>query len=118
MKRVLAVLVSMLLLVMMIPMGAVSVSAATRTRDEAVAWAYSKIGIGIDFDGQYGTQCVDLIFSYYTYLGVGSYGGNACDYAWNSLPSGWQRIAVTPGVTQLQSGDNLYGSKPSLGRRD
>ena len=105
MKRVLAVLVSMLLLVMMIPMGAVSVSAASRTREEAVQWALSKVGASLDYDGQYSAQCVDLIYYYYSYLGVTVMGGNASAYVSNALPSGWQRITVVPGVTQMLPGD-------------
>lgn len=70
----------------------------------AVAWAKSQIGVGLDYDGYEGNQCVDLIFYYYTFLGVGSYGGNASAYIWNSLPSGWQRITYTSGFVP-QPGD-------------
>ena len=105
MKKALAILATVFLLVTMIPIGAVSVSAAMRTREEAVQWALSKVGHSLDYDGQYEAQCVDLIYHYYAYLGVQVMGGNASNYEWNALPSGWQRITVVPGVTQLQSGD-------------
>ncbi len=59
---------------------------------DAVAWVRSCEGQGIDFDGSYGNQCVDLIKAYYNYLGETAPSGNAYDYAYNQLPSGWQRI--------------------------
>ena len=62
------------------------------SRDSAINWVNSLNGQGIDFDGVYGNQCVDLIKAYYNYLGVSPVYGNACDYAYNELPLGWQRI--------------------------
>lgn len=86
-------------------------AATTKTVDQAVAWMESKVGSALDYDGAYGAQCVDLIYYYYQYLGASPVGGNAADYAWNTLPSGWTRIAdATP-----QAGDimvwtgNTYG---------
>lgn len=68
----------------------------TRTQAEAIAWVKSKVGQHIDTDGYPAGQpyqCVDLIKAYYTYLGVSPVSGNGADYTWNSLPSGWSRIA-------------------------
>ncbi len=86
-------------------------AATTKTVDQAVAWLESKVGQALDFDGAYGAQCVDLIYYYYQYLGASPVGGDAANYAWNTLPSGWTRIAgATP-----QAGDimvwtgNTYG---------
>lgn len=60
---------------------------------DAVAWANSQINKGLDYDGVYGCQCVDLIYYYCSYLGATSLiGGNACDYANKSLPSGWKYV--------------------------
>ncbi len=62
------------------------VYATSKTRDDAINWVRSKenqkIGSG---------QCVALISAYYSYLGVSPVSGNGCDYATNSLPSGWTR---------------------------
>ncbi len=75
----------------------------TTAQDKAIAWAKSQVGKAIDYDGAYGAQCVDLIKAYYKYLGVSPVTGNGCDYATNSLPSGWTR---TKGATP-QKGDVL-----------
>lgn len=67
--------------------------AVSQSQSEAVSWAESQIGKGLDYDGQYGNQCVDLIKYYYAYLGCADYArGNANEYAVNSLPAGWQRV--------------------------
>lgn len=68
------------------------VYATGKTADDAISWVKSKVGKGIDFDGQYGCQCVDLILAYYNMLGVSTSSGNAIDYATNKLPSGWARV--------------------------
>ena len=62
-----------------------SVNAASVS--DAMGWCESlinkKVGSG---------QCVALIESYYEYLGKSRSYGNACDYATNTLPSGWSRV--------------------------
>ena len=65
---------------------------SAHTQSEAVAWAQSQLGKALDYDGQYGAQCVDLICYYYQYLGTTSPGGNAEAYRRNNLPSGWIRV--------------------------
>lgn len=68
-------------------------AATTKTQAQAVEWAKSLIGTkAVDMDGVYGAQCVDFIQHYYSFLGVSGGGGNARDYAWNTLPSGFTRI--------------------------
>lgn len=68
-------------------------AATTKTQAQAVEWAKSLIGTkAVDMDGAYGAQCVDFIQHYYSFLGVSGGGGNARDYAWNTLPSGFTRI--------------------------
>ena len=68
------------------------------TVDEAMAWCESQLGQSL-----YNGECVGLIVEYYKYLGQAMVYGNAKDYATNSLPAGWQRIAgATP-----QRGDIL-----------
>jgi hypothetical protein len=44
--------------------------------EDGLAWARAQLGKYIDVDGAYGAQCVDLIYAYYEYLGVGRRGGN------------------------------------------
>ena len=92
----------------------VMASATNRTSTEALNWVKSKVGSTLDYDGAYGGQCVDLIMYYYTFLGVNAVGGNGCDYAWNSLPSGWSRVqggTPQPGDILVYSGNdkNPYG---------
>ena len=79
------------------------VKATSKTQSEAINWVKSKVNQAIDADGVYGAQCVDLIRAYYNYLGVEQVAGNGCDYATNTLPSGWQRIQGA----QPQKGDIL-----------
>ena len=74
-------------------MNKVRVYATTKTQEDAIAWVKSQVGKSIDYDGVYGAQCVDLIKAYYNYLGVSPVLGNGKDYATNTLPSGWSRIA-------------------------
>ncbi len=68
-----------------------SVQSAAHTRDEAVAWANSQNGKALDFDGNYGAQCVDLTCYYYNYLGQATPWGNANQYVYGGsfCPSGW-----------------------------
>lgn len=65
---------------------------AKRSNAEAMAWVKSQVGKSLDYDGEYGAQCVDFIAFYYKYLGTITPGGNGADYSWNKLPSGWKRI--------------------------
>ena len=80
------------------PMTA-NASTGGHTQEEAVAWAQAQVGKYLDYDGAYGSQCVDLIAYYYQYLGNRTPGGNGCDYCRNALPSGWQRITNYSGYT-------------------
>lgn len=104
MKKTFQLFMCVILAITMVCCSCVTAWATSKTAAEAVAWAKSKVGITIDYDGAYGGQCVDLIFYYYVYLGESSRGGNASDYTWNSLPSGWQRLTVTSGFVP-QAGD-------------
>ncbi|MDO4557058.1 MAG: CHAP domain-containing protein, partial [Lachnospiraceae bacterium] len=65
----------------------------SHSQSDSVAWAQSQKGKSLDYDGVYGAQCVDLIAYYYRYLGTSTPGGNANAYAYNTLPSGWKRVA-------------------------
>jgi len=82
----------------------VNAYATSKTQADAVNWANAQIGKSLDQDGVYGAQCVDLIRYYYQFLGVSPVSGNGCDYAKNSLPSGWQRIKTYNGFVP-QPGD-------------
>ena len=85
---------------------AAEVFATSKTQADAIAWVQGKVGQSLDMDGAYGAQCVDLILAYYDYLGVSRSSGNGADYAWNTLPSGWQRLQNA----QPQKGDILVYS--------
>ncbi|MBQ3088568.1 MAG: CHAP domain-containing protein [Clostridia bacterium] len=95
MKKVISVILTVLLIVGCMPVYTFTASAAV-SQTNAVNWAKSKLNYGLDYDGN-GNWCVDLIYYYYNYLGATCVYGNACDYIYNSLPSGWQRITVTSG---------------------
>ena len=89
MKKVLSLILSIVMLITMVTISTVSASAATAA--DAVQWVKNQNGKTIDYDGVYGGQCVDLIMAYYKYLAGYNVSGNAVDYQWNSLPSGWWR---------------------------
>ena len=107
-------IIALMALVMMVILTPLQAKAGTagHSADDAINWVKSKVGTGLDYDGAYGNQCVDLICYYYQYLGQRSPGGNGCDYAWNALPSGWQRIQGA----QPQKGDILVYSGNSSNR--
>ncbi len=88
MKKRISGLLSTILIFVLLFSSNLNVSAATNCSvDEAMSWLNGLVGTKV------GTgQCVALIKSYYSYLGVSSVLGNACDYATNSLPSGWSRV--------------------------
>lgn len=69
----------------------------TYTRDGAVLWACERSGVNWapDLDGN-GCWCVDLIFAYYQLLTGQIVWGDAHDFTWNELPSGWTRVYGTP----------------------
>ena len=94
-----AMLLVLVMMTGMLAIAPISTSAYTaHSQTEAVNWARSQNGKSLDYDGEYGAQCVDLIMYYYQYLGVSSPGGDARDYRSNSLPSGWQRINYYSGL--------------------
>ncbi|MBQ6439900.1 MAG: CHAP domain-containing protein [Mogibacterium sp.] len=111
MRRRIIVIIMSLLIVVAYTIPAINpeaeVFAASKTQDGAISWVQSQLGQGIDYDGQYGCQCVDLILAYYNALGASPASGNGKDYATNALPSGWTRVqGGTP-----QKGDILvYGA--------
>ena len=86
-----------------------SAYATSRTQSEAVNWANSQKGKSLDYDGDYGAQCVDLIYYYYQYLGVSPQGGDASAYINNSLPSGWTRVYgnYQPGDIAVWKGNHV-----------
>ncbi len=107
-KGMISVFLAVVLLLGAAPLTGVNfkANATSRTANEAINWVKSKLGQGLDMDGAYGCQCVDLILAYYDYLGVSRSSGNGGDYAWNTLPSGWQRLQGA----QPQKGDILVYS--------
>lgn len=107
-NKFLSVLLALIMIISIIPMSTITASATSVMADEAIAWCQDLADrrVGLDYDGYYGAQCVDLIAYYYQCLGATTPGGNACDYAYNALPSGWSRVqGGTP-----QKGDILVYS--------
>lgn len=104
MKKIIAILCAFATFFSVMSNLGITAFATSKTQSEAVNWANSKIGQSLDYDGVYGAQCVDFIKYYYSYLGVNPVKGNGCDYATNSLPSGWNRIKYYSGFS-AQPGD-------------
>ena len=79
-------------------------------RHEALNWACAQKGKYIDADGAYGAQCVDLIYAYYEYLGVGRRGGNGADYQYDDkLPAGWVRLYAKDGAVPMPGDVVVWG---------
>lgn len=107
-KKVLATVLCVAIVLVTLP---VIVSATSKSQTDALNWAKSQVGKTLDYDGAYGGQCVDFIMYYYTFLGVNAVRGNGCDYATNSLPSGWSRVkggTPQPGDILVYSGTSAY----------
>ena len=102
-KGLCLVLVLAMIFVVSIPVNHASAATLNKTWSQALSWLRSNEGVKLDYDKVYGAQCVDLIFYYYNWLGVGVVWGNGCDFATNTVPSGMTRIkGATP-----QPGDVL-----------
>ena len=115
-KKLISILLTFIIMLGVVFTTPANISAAgtAKTVDEAMAWLRSIIGTPLNPDGVYGPQCVDLIVSYYDFLGVPRSSGNAKDYATNQLPSGFTRIkdAVPQAGDVLvysASSNNVYG---------
>lgn len=103
--RIFSIFLAVLMAVSIIPAGAITAQAAvSHSQAEAVEWAKWRVKSPVDYDGSYGVQCVDLTKAYYAYLGCTPVRGNANEYAWNSIPSGWSRIKYYSGFV-AQPGD-------------
>ncbi len=114
MKKLMSIILVVVVSISILSIPNTSYAYTTHTQAEAIQWVKSKVGQYLDVDGAYGAQCVDLIKAYYSYLGVSPVSGNAVDYTWNSLPSGWQRIqGATPRTGDIlvygASSGNPYG---------
>lgn len=100
-------IVPLIIVLAIVVTGTPFVTSATTngiTQEGAVAWMQSRLGHSLDYDGEHDEQCVDLIMYYYKFLVGYNVGGNAKDYATNSLPSGWSRIQYYKGFVP-QAGD-------------
>ena len=81
------------------------------TQEEGLDWARAQLGKYIDVDGAYGAQCVDLIYAYYEFLGVGRRGGNGTDYQNDDkLPEGWARLYASDGEIPQPADVVVWGS--------
>lgn len=111
-KKTFSLMLSLIMLLSLTVSIDFSAFATSKSSSDAINWVKSKVGTAIDYDGYYGSQCVDLILAYYNYLGVATVGGNGCDYATNKLPSGWTRTkGGTPKVGDIlvYAGGTGYG---------
>ena len=111
-KKLLSIMLALVMLFSITAGIDFSAFATSKSSSNAINWVKSKVGTAIDYDGYYGSQCVDLILAYYNYLGVATVGGNGCDYATNKLPSGWTRTkGGTPktGDILVYAGGTEYG---------
>lgn len=130
MKRIVRRFVSMFLAFVTIltasAITALPVGATSRSVSDALNWCESQVGKSLDYDRVAGAQCVDFIYYYYQYLGVSPVGGNAYEYQYNTLPSGWQRFkggTPQPGdilvysnhVGVYASSTLMYHQAPSMG---
>ena len=89
----------------------VTVGQLALSREEGLDWARAQIGQYIDIDGAYGAQCVDLIYAYYEFLGVGRRGGNGTDYQNDDkLPEGWVRLYASDGAVPQPGDVVVWGS--------
>lgn len=115
-KEILCLVLTVIMCLSIVPVADLSfeASAVSKTRDEALSWVRSQQGKSLDVDGYPASQpyqCVDFIAKYYEYLGVSRSTGNGCDYATNTLPSGWSRVkggTPQPGDVLVYTG-NTYG---------
>lgn len=114
-KEILSIILIMLIISLSTP---VIKTASAASVDDAINWIESQLGKYIDYDGEWGAQCVDFIMAYYIALGVSPVGGNAVDYTTNSLPTGWSRIQGAqpqPGDILVYTG-NTYGHVGIMGK--
>lgn len=93
-------------------------------RATAIQWCQSKLGQAMDFDGQYGAQCVDFFNFYYQYLTnrnpySDGYGVPGAKDLWNVPTSLFDKVTNNPNdLNQLpQPGDIMIynGSMPGTG---
>ncbi|MDR0913879.1 MAG: SH3 domain-containing protein [Oscillospiraceae bacterium] len=110
MKKTLAVLLAVL---MLFSLSVISASAVSQS--SALAWAESKIGTYYDYDGVYGSQCVDLVLGYYDYFGQGPVSGNADDFSWNAVPAGFTRYSFANIPGGIQPGDIFVNTSGTYG---
>lgn len=84
------------------------------TQTEAVNWLNSQVGKVLDFDGAWGSQCVDAFNFYYQFLNGRSpysdgYGVEGAKDLWNVATSRFTKIPDSPSLVP-QAGDILiYG---------
>ena len=95
-------------------------STGGKTQAQALTWLDSMVGTAIDYNGDSSVECVDLISSYYRFLGhnIFSYvtgGGHAYTFANSPLPPGWYRygndVSPQPGDIAVfgRNGNSPWG---------
>ena len=125
-RRIVSVIIAVVTILTASAITSLPVGATSRSVSDALNWCESQVGKKLDYDGVAGYQCVDFIYYYYQYLGVSPVGGNAYEYQYNTLPSGWQRFkggTPQPGdilvysnhVGVYASPNLMYHQAPSMG---
>ena len=114
MRKCVSLFLCVCLLAALLPI--VSTTADAKTFSEVVAWMDSKKGKTLDYDGQYGGQCVDY-FNYYLKEvwgisnPIGMYPvGSAYQIFDYNAPSGWTKIS---GSGNYRVGDVIIWNKSS-----
>lgn len=116
-RKIISVGLALMMTLTYLQIGELKVKAVSCAVNDAVSWITNKAETGwnTDVDGEWGCQCVDLIYAYYLFLGYPSQGGNAFQYAQGSfgIPagSGWYKDTTpSPGAIIVWSGYTDTGS--------
>lgn len=79
-KKLIAYVLVTAMILSILPFVVSAATVSVKSKDEAVSWLNSQDGATYDFDGIYGTQCVEFVKAYVNWLVTGK--------AWNDC---WNR---------------------------
>ena len=116
-RRAFSLVLCAALMICALPLSGITASALASdfTAEQGAQWARDRANErwAGNVDNAYGSQCVDLIMAYYTYLVGYRVAGNGYDYKNNSLPSGWQRVYSDPHIGDVIVWDQYVLSSKS-----
>lgn len=78
-KKLIAYVLVTAMILSILPFVVSAATVSVKSKDEAVSWLNSQDGATYDFDGIYGTQCVEFVKAYVNWLVT----GNAWNDCWN-----------------------------------